>query len=474
MRIWLVVPPRPAGQVLNLLPPYSLGYLAAAMLRAGHEPRIIDCPLEGMDVDALVRAVISARPDAVGFTMFTSDYTAVAAACQAIKHPIQAPLTILGGIHPSSFPLPTLEALPQVDYIFCGEAETSLIGLLDILQENPRRPDHGALALIRGLGWRTDGQARVTPNVPITELDALGMPAWELINPLRYQNYPPTLFVRQRPFAPIITTRGCPYRCTYCAGHNVGGYRLRNRSLDLVFREINLLVQRFGIRELHIEDDNFTWNRERVMEFCEELLRRNLGLTWTMPNGVRLDTLDLEMLRLMKRAGCYLLILGVESGSDRILSHMHKKITVAQVREKAALVRQAGILPHAFFMLGYPEETAEDIQATYHLALSLPLIGAHFSSYRPLPGTESAEALLKRGEIKAFDFTAEHGTFASVVYAPPGMTVPQIKAWQRRMLVRFYFRPRILARYLWEMVRHPGLAVNLLRRAWVYLFGKNK
>jgi radical SAM superfamily enzyme YgiQ (UPF0313 family) len=307
--------------------------------------------------------------------------------------------------------------------------------------------------------------------MPFQDLADLGMPAWDLMNPLRYQQYPPILFVRQRPFAPLITTRGCPFLCTFCGGYNVTGRRIRNRPLDLVFEEIAYLRDHYGIRELHIEDDNFTWKRERVVEFCEGLLKRKWSLTWTMPNGVRLDTLDAELLGLMKKAGCYFLILGVESGSDRILQHMRKKITVEQVAEKVRLVHASGILCHAFFMLGYPEEQTADFQATLDLALRLPLMGAHFSSYRPLPGTESSRDLIARGEIQEFNFASEAGTFASVLYAPRGMTPALVKTWQKKMLRRFYFRPRILWIYLREISRHPGLLLNFLRKAWLYFKG---
>jgi radical SAM superfamily enzyme YgiQ (UPF0313 family) len=469
MRIWLIVPPRPRDQILNLIPPYNLGYLATAARQAEWEPRIVDCAVEGWEHADLVARIEKERPEVVGFTVFTSDYASVKKALHLIKQLPQPPVTLVGGIHPSSYPEPTLESLPEADYIFVGEAEPGLQAWLKQYATS-QSSEEAALAKIPGLGWRQQGKTQINPRVQNMALEGLGLPAWDLMDPMRYQQHPPTLFVRQRPFAPIITTRGCPFHCTFCAGYNVTGYRVRNRPWDEVFEEIDFLRQKYNIRELHIEDDNFTWHRPRAVEFCEELIRRNWKLSWTMPNGVRLDTLDLELLKLMKRAGCYLLILGVESGSDRILEHMRKKITVKQVEEKVNLVQKAGILPHAFFMLGYPEETPADIQATMDLSLRLPLIGAHFSSYRPLPGTESARQLIERNEIKDFEFASEKGTFASVIYAPRGMQPEQIKNWQKKMLRAFYFRWRILWLYGLETLRHPGLFFGLLRRAFLYLF----
>ena len=388
--------------------------------------------------------------------------------CRRISSLQPRPLVLLGGIHPSSAPEQTLRDIPEADYLFAGEAESGLPELLDLLERSPS-PQPESLAAIPGLGWRTPEVDHVNERIFPEDLDELGLPAWDLLQPLRYQDYPPTLFVRQRPFAPIITSRGCPHRCTYCGGHNVTGYRLRQRSVALVLQEIALLHLQYGIRELHIEDDNFTMNRSWVVEFCERLLETGWDLSWTMPNGVRLDSLDLELLKLMKRAGCYLLIVGVESGSDRILGEMKKKLTIRQVEEKITLIHQAGILAHVFLMVGYPGEGPEDIRATLRLSLKLPLIGAHFASFRPLPGTECTDALLATGEIQTLSLSAESSTFASVVYAPRGMTLRQVKSWQRRMLLRFYLRPRILWFYLREFVRKPAQAVNLFRRARLYL-----
>ncbi len=470
MKIWLVVPPRPRAQVLNLIPPYALGYLATACLRAGHTPVIVDAPREQWGAAEVVRRVAQERPEVVGITLFSTDVASAAELCRALKQLAHPPVIVLGGIHPSSFPEATLRRIPEADYLLLGEAELSLPQWLDMLAQT-RTPSVSALSRIPGLAWRNGETLQVNACEWHDDLDAFGHPAWELIHPLRYQKYPPTLFVRQRPFVPVITSRGCPYLCTFCAGHKVSGRKIRTRSMDSIFAELRELRERYGIREVHIEDDHFTHSRARVVEFCERLIQTKWNLTWTMPNGVRLDTLDAEMLALMKRAGCYLLILGVESGSDRILAHMRKKITVAQVEEKVALVAQAGILPHAFFMLGYPEETEADFQATLDLALRLPLIGAHFSSYRPLPGTQSSEELVARGEITPFEDAPTQGTFASVVYAPRGLSLELVKHWQRRMLLRFYLRPRILGRYVAEALRHPAVMVNVFRRAWRYLIG---
>lgn len=468
MRIWLVVPPRPKDQTLNLLPPLGPGYLATACRSAGHHVEIVSCLLESLSPSQLVERVQTGRPDAVGLSLFSSDMGTAADLCRRIRSLPQPPLIILGGIHPSSAPEQTLRDIPEADFIFSGEAEHGLPQLLGLL-ERAASPPPESLAAVPGLGWREAGACHVNEKAFPVDLDALGLPAWDLLQPLRYQDYPPTLFVRQRPFAPIVTSRGCPHRCTYCGGHNVSGYRLRRRSVDHVLREIALLHQEYGIRELHIEDDNFTMDRRWVVEFCERLLATGWGLSWTMPNGVRLDTLDADLLRLMKRAGCYLLIVGVESGSDRVLRLMRKKLTTRQVEEKTELIHEAGILAHAFLMVGYPEERAEDFRATLDLSLRLPLIGAHFASFRPLPGTECTDALLASGEIRSLPFSAAAGTFASVFYAPRGMTVGQVKAWQRRMLLTFYLRPRILWFYLRELTRNPSLAVNLLRRARLYL-----
>ncbi len=464
MRVLLAVPPRPRDQVLQILPPLALGELAAALARAGHEPRVVDLTRLRGDLSAWRRELETFRPGLIGLTAFTSDLPTLEPMCAEARRSLPGVPTILGGPHPSADAAGTLRDVPSLDLAFRGEGERGIVAIADAIAAG-HRPDP---AHVPGLAVRDGGEVRCSdPELP-EDLDALGLPDWAALDPLAYQRFPPTLFVKQRPFAPIVVTRGCPYRCTFCAGFTVTGRAMRSRSVEHVLSEIELLHGRFGIREIHIEDDNFTWDRDFVVRFSRALARSRLGVSWTMPNGVRLETLEREMLREMRAGGCYALVVGIESGSPRILKRMRKALTVPLVEEKVRLARSEGFPVHAFFMLGYPDETAEDVEATLDLALRLDLTGANFHGFRPLPGTLTGEALRDEGLIEGWASDPDRGSFSNPVFAPPGLSPRWLKSMQRKMLFKFYGRPRILLGTTWR-ASTSGAVWPLARKALTYL-----
>ena len=174
----------------------------------------------------------------------------------------------------------------------------------------------------------------VNPPIFVETLDEFGMPSWDLLRPDTYPLAPHGGFFKNYPIAPIIITRGCPFSCTYCAGHLISGKKIRHRSIDKVIEEIKVLYYQYGIREIHIEDDNFTFYHDLVYEFCRKLKENHLNISWTCPNGIRLDSLTKELLMAMKGAGLYGISVGVESGSDKILKDMRKSLTKEKIREK--------------------------------------------------------------------------------------------------------------------------------------------
>ncbi|MBK7977168.1 MAG: B12-binding domain-containing radical SAM protein [Deltaproteobacteria bacterium] len=464
MRVLLAVPPRPRDQVLQILPPLGLGYLATALARGGHEARIVDLTRARGDLGTWRRELEAFRPELIGLTAFTSDLPTLEPMCAEARRSAPGAPTILGGPHASADPRATLREVPSLDLAFRGEGEAAIVAIADELAAGGT-PDPSRIA---GLAVREGSDVRASdPRFP-EDLDALGFPDWDALDPLGYQRFPPTLFVRQRPFAPLVVTRGCPYRCTFCAGFTVTGRTMRSRSVEHVMSEIELLHRRFGIREIHIEDDNFTWDREFVIRFSRALAASRLGISWTMPNGVRLETLEREMLREMRAGGCYALIVGIESGSPRILKRMRKALTLPLIEEKVRLARAEGFPVHGFFMLGYPDETAEDVQATLDLALKLDLTGANFHSFRPLPGTVTGEALRDEGLIEGWASDPDRGSFSNPVFAPVGLSPRWLKSMQRKMLLKFYGRPRILLGTAWR-ASSSGAAWPLARKALTYL-----
>jgi radical SAM superfamily enzyme YgiQ (UPF0313 family) len=268
------------------------------------------------------------------------------------------------------------------------------------------------------------------------------MPAWDLIHPETYPESQHGAFFKKFPIAPIMLTRGCPYSCTFCAGGVVSGKRLRKRSINHVLKEMLLLYKDFGIREFHVVDDNFTLDIPYAKGFLRELKKLNLDISWAVPNGVRMDTLDEEILQLMKDTGLYLISLGIESGSDKILRLMKKGITTSRIRRSVNTIRASGIDIAGFFILGFPGETEESIKETIRFSLELQLVRANFFTYLPFPGSESYRELEAKGELKGVDWN--HFYFMNAAYVPEGLTRKKLKTLQRLAFAKFYLRPRII------------------------------
>jgi radical SAM superfamily enzyme YgiQ (UPF0313 family) len=278
----------------------------------------------------------------------------------------------------------------------------------------------------------------------------LGLPAWDLIDPRGYPLAPQGTFLRRTPFAPVIATRGCPYLCKFCGAQPNSGNRLRRRSPEKVVDEVEFLVREFGVREIHLQDDNFTLNRGLVEGFCKGLIERGLEVVWSCPNGVRLDTLDQELLRLMEESGCYSLAIGIESGVQRVLDLMKKDLKLETVLDKIALIRKTTrIRLTGFFVLGFPGETAEEVRRTVDFSLSLDLDKANYGTFMPIPGSAAYQELKDAGALEGLDLglVSEYRS----PYAAPGLSTDLLRRELRRAFLAFYLRPRIIARFLGEI-----------------------
>ena len=451
MKVLLV---KPYNKSDHIQPSLGLGYLAAAV-RNAHEVKIVDCIKERITPDRLEKVIESFSPDVFGLQCYTFDLNFVDHALSTAKAHDRGIVTIVGGPHPSAAAVEMMKRFAgELDYSFAGEAEVGLAGLLTSLEGG--KSEFGS---IPGLVWRQDGTIRSNPKSVLEDLDSIAMPAWDLIKPETYPESQHGAFFKQFPIAPIMLTRGCPFPCTFCAGASVAGKRVRRRSIDNVLKELTYLNKERGIREFHIVDDNFTMDLSYAKEFLRRLKALNLGMTWAVPNGVRMDALDEELLALMKETGLYIISLGIESGSDRILKDMKKQLTVSKIRECVGMINKAGIDVSGFFILGFPGETVESIKDTINFSRSLKLVRANFFTYLPFPGSESYEKLKRSGELEGIDWDRFY--FMNASYTPKGLTRKKLKNLQRLAFAKFYLRPRIILynlksiqsfRHLWFLI----------------------
>ncbi|MBN1527206.1 MAG: radical SAM protein, partial [Candidatus Omnitrophica bacterium] len=310
------------------------------------------------------------------------------------------------------------------------------------------------LSSINGLIWRDGANLITNPRSWVDDLDSLGAPAWDIIKPEKYPEAQHGAFFKKFPIAPIMVTRGCPFSCTFCAGNLVSGKKIRKRSIGHVLWEMNYLYRNHGIREFHIIDDNFTMDAAYVKEFLRRLKALNLDISWAVPNGVRMDTLDEEMLRLMKETGLYMISLGIETGSDRVLRMMRKATNISKIRKCVSMIQEAGIDIAGFFILGFPGETEMSIKKTICFARQLGIERANFFTYLPFPGTQSYRELEARGELKDVDWESFY--FMNAAYVPQGLNRKQLKDLQRLAFARFYLRSRVVLYHIKEIksLRH--------------------
>lgn len=440
MNILLVVP---INRSYVIMPSLGIGYLATIAKEQGHKVKILHCLKEKMNFNDFAEYIGKEKPDLIGFTMFTMDFKPVGKHIELIRKHSPESIVVVGGPHPSGEPEGSVK---WADYGFTGEAEIGFSKLLSVLDKRGSAVPEAELKEIPGLVWKKNSQTVINPEEFIENLDELGFPAWDLMDPRDFPEAPHGAFIKSHPSAPIIITRGCSFQCTFCAGKCITGTKVRKRSIENVIDEIKYLNKNFGVHEFLIEDENFTLYRKLVQEFCDRILKEDLKINFSFPSGVRLDTLNTEMLMNMKRAGCHSLSVGIEFGSERILKLTNKKLTINVIEDKIKLIKQAGIKITGFFLMGIPGESFEEMKQTVRLSRRLPIDRAQFNNFMPLPGSELYYQLKKEGKLNGIDTNSFF--VHDVAFAPEGVSKKQIKQLQRWAYISFYTHPRRLFKIL--------------------------
>lgn len=442
----------PAGRLYKTAgPDPGLGYLKTALVRQGALTLVYDAwqlPRFVPDFSRMVRDFV---PDVVGFKMCTADLLEVTRLVDRAAANAPDAAIIVGGPYPTGMRENLFQALPpEVAAGFAGEAERALPAWLRA------RHGDGDPAAVPGLIVRENGGVTVRPQDFPADLDALDYPDYA---DMPLSHYP--VDYEGHPYLPVMTTRGCPYGCAYCSASLINGRRLRRRSAEHIAEEVYRYRRDFGAEHFDIADDNFTHVKEHVLAVCEALQRRVPGMKWRCPNGIRLDTLDEEILRAMEGAGCEEVYVGIETGSERVAAAMNRGVTPAVLREKVELLRRVTkFRVFGFFLIGFPTEEEADLRATLRLALGLPLDLASFFYFTPHPGTRIFQELVSAGAIPP---VGNHGFYERLGRLPRRVSERRLRWWQKYAYARFYLRPRQL-RLLWQRMKQPAQARRLLRR----------
>ena len=420
--------------------------LAAVARRAGYPCAVIDAAALNLDLSAFLARVAEIRPRILALSATTLSIVHAAGAAEKVKELVPAVTVIVGGPHVSAIPGETLERFPVFDVAVVGEGEETLLDLLGALESGR---DAGA---VRGIVYRDGHAVRATGRrLFIGDLDSLPFPAWDLLPGFPRQYAPPVFKTRRLPAASLVTSRGCPNRCIFC-DRSVFGTSCHAYSADYVVAMIEELHRDYGVREFAFEDDTFVTFRRRLAEICEQLIEKRLDVSWSCLG--RVNHVTPELLALMKRAGCWQVSFGIESGSEAILAAIRKNVTRGEIRGALVASRAAGLLNKGFFIVGHPGETRETLRETIDFALELPLDDISVAMLTPFPGTEIFD---RAAEFGILDSDWSRMSLLNAVFVPHGLCADDLARAQKELIRRFYLRPRVVANYLGRVARNPAM-----------------
>ena len=440
-RVLLIVPAVDDDPFLNSAANLGLGYVGASLLARGHRVKLLDMA-NNNNLNRIADLVRDFKPEVIGVTGSTFHYLSALKIIDYVKRIDPGIIAILGGTHASALAEYILESERKIDFVIKGEGENAFPSLL----LNLFRGDDPAL--IPGLVYR-DGEA-IRSNTPsyIKDLNELEYP-WKSINPLDYQGRKVHGFVRrQQPVAQVLSSRGCPYHCTFCAGRSVLGSKIRMRNLDGFVGELLYLKREYGIREVQIVDDNFTFYQDHAAEICHQIISRKMGFSLSLPNGVRADRLNEKLLCLMKKAGFYYLSFGIEFGSPRMLKLCRKSLDLDQAKNSIRLANKLGFMTQGFFLLGHPEERPEDVEMTRAFIQSVPLDRILLTLPFPLPGSELFDYYIRKRYDSVANIQWKTFKFDSYDRLQENMTKESLRQQRIRIYNEFYFNPVNALRFL--------------------------
>jgi anaerobic magnesium-protoporphyrin IX monomethyl ester cyclase len=429
----------------NQAPPLGLAYIAAFLRNSGHDVAILDLKHTRLDRGALRSALTAFAPDVLGMGVYTVTVPVAEEIAGICREVAPSCFVVVGGPHPAGAPEDCARN-PAFDAAAVGEGEVMMLDLLAALEDGGG-PDR--LAAVHGLWLTRDPRdpdselLRAPPRGWIDDLDSLPWPARDLLPPL--DSYKMTMFqFREWPATTIYTSRGCPYSCIFCERREILGNKFRVHTAPRVVDEIEHLQAEYGIREIFFYDDTFTLDHRRVLQICEEIVRRGVRISWNISTHV--NTVDRELLHAMRKAGCWQIAYGIETGDPRVMQDIMKGTDTSTVKERIGWTTEAGIEAKGLFMIGHPTDTPESIDRTIEFARSLPIASANFKITTPFVGTPLRDMAAEYGELAADDFRNYMGDPRQAVFVANGLTHEYLMGVQRRAYYRFYSRPGRLLR----------------------------
>jgi len=418
-------------------PSLGLCYLAAATRENGFKTEIIDALALRMNCEELADEILNRAPKYVAISSVTLSIHYAGRVAELIKAKNKNIKMIIGGAHITAVPEETMKKFQYLDIGVLGEGEVTIVELLKALEANRKLDD------IPGIIFRDNGEFKATPKRDfIKDLDDLPMPAWDLLPDLSCYS-PPAWSLNESNSGLLITSRGCAAKCIYCDRSGFGNV-CRAHSADYVMRLIRHLYDKYNIRHFRINDDNFILFKKRLYEICEKIINEGPRITWSC--FARADGVNLEMLKLMKMAGCRQISYGVETASQEIHDIEDKNIDIKQIEMAIKETHEAGIKTVAFCMIGHPLETPQTIRATIDFVKRLPVDDFKMMFVTPFPGTELYANAHKYGTLER-DWR-KMNAYTEPCFIPRGMTKDELVRYRNKAFREFYLQPRVIFSYL--------------------------
>ncbi len=438
--------------------PIWLAYATGVAKKEGFEVLLIDAEAEGMKLGEVEKKLKTFGPNLLVVATTTPTFEKDIENIEKLKK--LGAKTVMVGTHVSSVPEAPFKASKAVDFVARGEYDFTIVNLAKNL-EKPSR--------VKGISYRMGKRIKHNPPAELVEdLDSLPWVSKIYREFLDLNNYAYSL--AKKPMVQIFSGRGCPNHCVFCQYPQVfSGRNFRKRSVKNFVDELEWIKTHMPeVKEVFIEDDTFTIDKKRVADICDEILKRKLKITWSA--NVRAD-LRYELMKKMKRAGCRLLVVGYESGNDRILKNIKKGITISISRQFAEDARKAKLKVFGCFMLGLPGETKETLEDTFRFALEVDPDMVFFQQAVPFPGTEMYEWACEHNFLKSTDFKDWYDKkgYFSFVLDYPELSAQEIKEARDQFMKKFYMRPKFIARTFVKSLSSPSEFARVLRGGLAYL-----
>jgi len=431
--------------------PLGLAYIAAVLRKSGrHEVRIIDAAAYNLNDEQVERLLVKFGADIVGVGAATEVLESAIRVCKVAKK--NSMISVIGGPHATISPLETL-AFDEVDFVVIGEGEYTLLELADAIEQKKELKKVKGIMFKKKKGKKIEF-VRTKPRELIKNLDDLPYPAIDMFPWKRYPAH--TSFVRNLPCIQMITSRGCPFKCTFCGSSALWG-GCRSRSAKSVVDEMEYLVKKFGFREIYIMDDTFNTDLKRAEEICDGIIKRKLNISIRIQ--ARVYPMNRALLRKMKKAGIYCIYYGVESGNQEVLNDIKKGITLEQIKNAFKMTREAGIRTFAFFMIGLPKDTKKTIQDTFNLVMEIEPDFVNFTILVPYPGTQVYELAIREGSLER---VKPKEIFRVPLYKNKNLDEAYLRKKMFTIYKKFYMRPSYLLKRLVRLRTFTELKTNII------------